>query len=59
MLRVLWVALLLAHDLLEASIPADVLARAARDREAVALAGSVPAPLFNPPPAYRFQSRRL
>ena len=47
--RVLHVALLLSHDLLGSRIPARVLAAAAADTHAVAIARSVPPRLFDPP----------
>ena len=49
MLRVLHVALLLAHGVMGSRIPPGVLARAASDARAVAIAESVPPRLFNPP----------
>lgn len=48
MLRVLWVALLLAHGLLGTKVPPHVLALATSDRTAVDVAGGVPARLFPP-----------
>ncbi len=46
MRRILWVALLLARDLLEAGIPATVLAEARRDSGAVDLARDIASRLF-------------
>jgi hypothetical protein len=49
MRRVLHVALLLAHDLLGTRLPPHVLATAAQDETAGAIAASVPPRLFDPP----------
>jgi hypothetical protein len=49
MSRVLWVALLMTGGLLDSSIPARVLARAAQDTQAVAIAEGAAARLFANP----------
>jgi hypothetical protein len=48
MLRVVFVALLIAHAVLETELPPRVLAFAQQDASAVALANSVPKRLFDP-----------